>query len=65
MIDRRKGLSERIKVGGEGTMEFSELGLDVFRDCRDFKVIVGNVVGEVPRSVKDSADGKLDAIDVG
>ena len=38
-------------MGGESTMEFSELGFDDFNDCRDFKVIVGGVVGDILGSV--------------
>ena len=39
-----------IRVGGEGTMEFVELRFDDFGVCRDFKVIEGSVLGEIPRS---------------
>ena len=50
-------------------MEFLELGFDNFGPCRDFKVIVGGVVGDIPGSVKDSAKyfglETLDAFDVG
>ena len=68
MIDRGKGSGKRIRVGGEGTVEFLELGFDVFGDCRDFKVIVGGVIGDVPGSVKGRAKDfgleTLDAFDV-
>ena len=69
MIDRGKGLGKRIMVRGEGTMEFLELGFDDLGGCRDFKVIVGGVVGDIPGSVKDIAKDfgleTLDAFDVG
>ena len=48
-------------MGGDGTMEFLELGFDDFEDCRDFKVIVGSMVGDIPGSVRRT----LDAFDVG
>ena len=47
-------------------MEFLDL---MTGDCRDFKVIVGGMVGDIPGSVKDSEKDfgleTLDAIDVG
>ena len=36
-------------------MAFFELGFDDLGECRDFKVIVCSVVGDIPGSVKDSA----------
>jgi hypothetical protein len=49
-------------VGGEGAVEF---GFDELRDCRDIKVIVGGMAGDVPRGIEDSAeDFGLDALDV-
>ena len=36
-------------------MAFLELGFDDFGYCRDFKVILGCVVGDIPGNVKDSA----------
>ena len=39
-IDRRKGLGKKIRVEGEGTVNFRNLD---FGNCRDFKVIVGNI----------------------
>jgi hypothetical protein len=47
-------------VGGEGAVEF---GFDDLRDCRDIKVILGGMVGDIPRGIKDSET--LDALDVG
>jgi hypothetical protein len=50
-------------------MEFLEFGFDDLRDCRDIKVIVGGMVGDIPRSIEDSAEDfgleTLDALDVG
>ena len=46
-------------MGGEGTIEFVELGFNDLGDCRDFKAIVGSVIGNIPRSVKDSAKAGL------
>ena len=46
---------ERDWARGKGTRAFLELG--DFGDCRDFKVIVGGVIGDIPGSVKDSAVG--------
>jgi hypothetical protein len=37
-------------VGGKGD------GFDDLRDCRDIKVIVGGMVGDVPRDIEDSAE---------
>ena len=54
MVDRGKGLGKRIRVGREGAVEFLELGFDEFGGCRDFKVLVCIVVGDIPGSVKDS-----------
>ena len=54
---------------GEGLVEILKFGLDDFRDCRDDKVIVGCVVGDIPGSFDDSANdfvlGTLDALHVG
>jgi hypothetical protein len=50
-------------------MEFMEFGCDDLRDCRDIKVIVGGMIGGIPRSIGDSAGDfgleTLDALDVG
>jgi hypothetical protein len=50
-------------------VEVLELGFDNLRDSRDIKVIVGSVVGEIPRNTADCAEGfgleTLDALDVG
>jgi hypothetical protein len=32
-----------------GALEYLEFGFDDLRDCRDIKVIVGAMVGDVPR----------------
>jgi hypothetical protein len=55
IIDRTKGLDKIIRVGGEGAEEFFELGFYNFKDCTSIKVIAGSEVGNIPRSVKDSA----------
>ena len=69
MIERGKGLGKRFRVGGKGNVEFLELGLDDFGHCRDFKAIVGGMIGYIPGSVKDSAKDfgleTLHAFDVG
>ena len=45
-------------------MAFLKLGSDDFGHCRDFKVIVGGVVGDIPGSVRDSAkDFGLETLD--
>ena len=53
-------------MGGEGAVEF---GFDDLRDCKDFKVIEGGMVGDIPRSIEDSAEDfgleTLNALDVG
>jgi hypothetical protein len=50
-------------------MEFLEFGFDDLRDCRDIKVIVGGMIGDIPMSIEDSAEDfgleTLDALDVG
>jgi hypothetical protein len=33
-----------------------ELGFDDLRDCRDIKDIVGGMIGDIPRSIEDSAE---------
>ena len=48
MINRRKGLGKKDYGGGGGAMEFLELGFDDFRNCKDFKVIVDSVIGDIP-----------------
>ena len=69
MINRGKKLGKRIRLGGEGAMEFLEFGFDDFRDCRDFEVIVSRVGGDIPGSVEDGTSDfgldTLDALDVG
>ena len=51
-------------MGGEGAVEFLEFGFDGFRDCRDGEVIVGRVVGGIPRSVEDGTkDFGLETLD--
>jgi hypothetical protein len=56
-------------VGGKGAVEFLEFGFDHLRDCRDIKVIVGGMVGDVPRGIEDSVEDfrleTLNALDVG
>jgi hypothetical protein len=37
-------------------VEFSEFGFDDLRDCRDIKVIVSGMVGDIPRGNEDSAE---------
>ena len=44
MMDRGKGLGKRIRVGGEGAVEFLEFGFDDFREFRDFEFIMGHLV---------------------
>jgi hypothetical protein len=39
MVGSGKGLGSRIRLGGEGAVEFLEFGFDDLRDCRDNKVI--------------------------
>jgi hypothetical protein len=34
-------------------VEFLEFGFDDLRDCRDIMVIVGGMVGEIPRGIED------------
>jgi hypothetical protein len=50
-------------------MEFLEFGFDDLRDSRDIKVIVGGMIGDIPRGIEDSAEDfgleTLDALDVG
>ena len=45
-----------MRVGGEGAVEFMEFGFDDLRDSKDFKVIVGGIVEDIPRSNEDSAE---------
>jgi hypothetical protein len=56
-------------AGGEGAVEFLKFSFDDLRDCRDIKVIMGGMVGEVPRGIEDRAEDfrleTLDALDVG
>jgi hypothetical protein len=56
-------------VRGEGAEEFAEFGFGDLCDCRDIKVIVCGMVGDVPRGIEDSAEDfgleTLDALDVG
>ena len=40
---------------GEGAVKFLEFCFDVLRDCKDLKAIVGGMVGDIPRSIEDSA----------
>jgi hypothetical protein len=43
-------------------VEFLEFGFHYLRDCRDIKVIVGGVVGNIPRAlmiVRRNLDWKL------
>jgi hypothetical protein len=40
-------------VGGEGAVE---LGFNGFRDSGDIKVIVSSLVGDIPRSIEESAE---------
>ena len=70
MVDRGKGLRERgLGWEEEATMEFLKLEFDDLGDYRDFKVIAGVVVRDIPRSAKNSAKDfgleTLDALDVG
>jgi hypothetical protein len=50
-------------------VEFTEFGFGDLRDTRDIKIIVGDMVGDIPRSIGDSAENfgleTLDALDVG
>jgi hypothetical protein len=43
-------------VVGERAMEFLEIGFDDLRDCRDIKVMVDGMIGDIPRSIEDSGD---------
>ena len=51
MMNREKGLGERIRVGGEGAVEFFEFGFDDFRDGWDVEVIECRVVGDMSGSI--------------
>ena len=55
-------------MGGEGAVEFSKFGFDHPRDCKDFKIIEGGMVGDIPRIIEDSAEDfgleTLDAFEV-
>ena len=42
-------------MGREGAVEFMEFGFDDLRDYKNFKVIVGGMVGYIPRIIEDSA----------
>ena len=53
MMNRGKGLGEKIRVWGEGAVEFSKFGFDDFRDCRDIEFIVCRIVEDIPGSVED------------
>ena len=46
-------------MGGEGAVEF---GVDDLRDCKDFKIIVGGMVGDIPRSIEYIVRKTLDWI---
>jgi hypothetical protein len=69
IVESRKALGYRIRVGGKGPVAFLEFGFDDLRDCRDIEVIVGGMVGDVPRGIEDIAEDfgleTLDALDVG
>ena len=69
VMDKGNGLGKGIGVGEEGAVEFLEFGFDDFRNCRDVKVIVGPLVGDIPGSgedvTKDFGLETLDVIDVG
>ena len=64
MMDRGYGLGKRIRVGGEGAVDFED-----FRDCRGVEVIMGCVVGNIPGSfeggMKDVGFEALDVLHVG
>jgi hypothetical protein len=51
-------------VGGKGAVQFFEFGFDDLRNYRDIKVIMGGMVGDVPRGIEYSAeDFRLETLD--